>query len=319
MERLTDVDDAFRREAPEPAMTFPFELDAFQKEAAYRLERGESVFVAAHTSAGKTAVAEYAFALATKHCTRAIYTSPIKTISNQKFRDFGKDFDVGLLTGDVSIKPEAPCLIMTTEILRSMLYRGADLIRDVEWVVFDEVHYVNDAERGVVWEEVIIMLPEHVGLVLLSATVPNVWEFADWVGRTKRKKVFVTGTTKRPVPLEHVLYFGGDKESDFHKVGEREAFLPAGYKSALDALNKSKKKDKDGGGGGAGGGGAAAAARRAARRGHAARAAALPSPRATPGTNTPVVVAGSAAAAAVPARLAALRARAVGTRTRGWS
>ena len=237
MERLTDVDDAFRREAPEPAMTFPFELDAFQKEAAYRLERGESVFVAAHTSAGKTAVAEYAFALATKHCTRAIYTSPIKTISNQKFRDFGKDFDVGLLTGDVSIKPEAPCLIMTTEILRSMLYRGADLIRDVEWVVFDEVHYVNDAERGVVWEEVIIMLPEHVGLVLLSATVPNVWEFADWVGRTKRKKVFVTGTTKRPVPLEHVLYFGGDKDGDFHKVGERETFLPAGYKCALDAVS----------------------------------------------------------------------------------
>ena len=122
MERLTDVDDAFRKAAPEPAMTFPFELDAFQKEAACRLERGESVFVAAHTSAGKTAVAEYAFALATKHCTRAIYTSPIKTISNQKFRDFGKNFDVGLLTGDVSIKPEAPCLIMTTEILRSMLY-----------------------------------------------------------------------------------------------------------------------------------------------------------------------------------------------------
>ena len=139
--------------------------------------------MAAHTSAGKTVVAEYAFALATKHCTRAIYTSPIKTISNQKFRDFGKQFDVGLLTGDVSIRADAPCLIMTTEILRSMLYRGADLIRDVEWVVFDEVHYVNDAERGVVWEEVIIMLPAHIGIVMLSATVPNVFEFADWVGR----------------------------------------------------------------------------------------------------------------------------------------
>ena len=104
----------------------------------------------------------------------------------------------------MSIKPDAPCLIMTTEILRSMLYRGADLIRDVEWVIFDEVHYVNDAERGVVWEEVIIMLPAHVGLVLLSATVPNVWEFADWVGRTKRKKVFVRDV-KRPVRWS-VLY-----------------------------------------------------------------------------------------------------------------
>lgn len=126
--------------------------------------------MAAHTSAGKTVVAEYAFALATKHCTRAVYTAPIKTISNQKYRDFCGKFDVGLLTGDVSIRPEATCLIMTTEILRSMLYRGADIIRDIEWVIFDEVHYVNDAERGVVWEEVIIMLPKHINIVLLSAT-----------------------------------------------------------------------------------------------------------------------------------------------------
>jgi antiviral helicase SKI2 len=114
--------------------------------------------VAAHTSAGKTVVAEYAIALAAKHMTRfispifvidfrAIYTSPIKALSNQKFRDFKKTFDdVGILTGDVQIRPEASCLIMTTEILRSMLYRGADLIRDVEFVIFDEVHYVNDLE-----------------------------------------------------------------------------------------------------------------------------------------------------------------------------
>ena len=264
LDRLRDVDASLRREAPVLAHRFPFPLDVFQKEAVYRLERGESVFVAAHTSAGKTAVAEYAFALATKHCTRAIYTSPIKTISNQKFRDFQRaGFDVGLLTGDVSVRPDAACLIMTTEILRSMLYRGADLIRDVEWVVFDEVHYVNDAERGVVWEEVIIMLPEHVGLVLLSATVPNVWEFADWVGRTKRKKVFVTGTTKRPVPLEHVLYFGGDKDEDFYKIGERETFLPLGYKRAIDAMNRAKRRKEGemataaqgGGGGGSGPGG----------------------------------------------------------------
>ena len=144
--------------------------------------------------------------------TRAIYTSPIKALSNQKFRDFKQTFgsnSVGILTGDVQINPEANCLIMTTEILRSMLYKGADLIRDVEFVIFDEVHYVNDAEvrrrasppppasprsvacfvhpnaplqRGVVWEEVIIMLPDHVNIILLSATVPNTKEFADWVG-----------------------------------------------------------------------------------------------------------------------------------------
>lgn len=103
--------------------------------------------MAAHTSAGKTVVAEYAIALGLKHMTRVIYTSPIKALSNQKFRDFKDTFeDVGLITGDVSLKPEATCLIVTTEILRSMLYKGADLIRDVEWVIFDEVHYINDLE-----------------------------------------------------------------------------------------------------------------------------------------------------------------------------
>ena len=92
---------------------------------------------------------------------------------------------MGILTGDVSIKPDASCVIMTTEILRSMLYRGSDMVRDIEWVIFDEVHYVNNLERGVVWEETIIMLPEHIGIVMLSATVPNAMDFADWVGRTK--------------------------------------------------------------------------------------------------------------------------------------
>ncbi|KAG1365844.1 DExH-box ATP-dependent RNA helicase DExH11 [Cocos nucifera] len=188
-----EIVNHFYELVPDMAISFPFELDRFQKEAIYYLEKGESVFVAAHTSAGKTVVAEYAFALASKHCTRAVYTAPIKTISNQKYRDLCGKFDVGLLTGDVSLKPEASCLIMTTEILRSMLYRGADIIRDIEWVIFDEVHYVNDVERGVVWEEVIIMLPRHVNIVLLSATVPNTMEFADWIGRTKQKQIRVTG------------------------------------------------------------------------------------------------------------------------------
>ena len=156
------------------AISYPFELDTFQKQACMHLEKGENVFVAAHTSAGKTVVAEYAIALAAQHLTRAVYTSPIKTLSNQKFREFRQTFgekDVGVVTGDVSINPEASCLILTTEILRSMLYKGADLIRDIEWVIFDEVHYINDLERGVVWEEVIIMLPAHVNIVMLSATV----------------------------------------------------------------------------------------------------------------------------------------------------
>ncbi|KAJ0248350.1 DExH-box ATP-dependent RNA helicase DExH11 [Hirschfeldia incana] len=229
-----DIADRFHELVPDMAMEFPFELDIFQKEAICCLEKGESVFVAAHTSAGKTVVAEYAFALATKHCTRAVYTAPIKTISNQKYRDFCGKFDVGLLTGDVSIRPEASCLIMTTEILRSMLYRGADIIRDIEWVVFDEVHYVNDVERGVVWEEVIIMLPRHINFVLLSATVPNTFEFADWIGRTKQKEIRVTGTTKRPVPLEHCLFYSGE----LYKVCENEVFISKGIKDAKDAHKK---------------------------------------------------------------------------------
>ena len=229
----------FKELVPDMAREWPFELDTFQKEAIYHLESGDSVFVAAHTSAGKTVVAEYAIALAARHMTKAIYTSPIKALSNQKFRDFRHTFDeVGILTGDVQINPEASCLIMTTEILRSMLYRGADVIRDVEFVIFDEVHYVNDFERGVVWEEVIIMLPEHVSLILLSATVPNTYEFASWVGRTKRKDIYVISTPKRPVPLEHFLW----ANKSIHKlVDSNKTFLEKGWKDANTALKGNDK------------------------------------------------------------------------------
>ncbi|CAA7264771.1 unnamed protein product [Cyclocybe aegerita] len=235
----------FHELVPEMAHKYPFELDTFQKQAVYHLEMGNSVFVAAHTSAGKTVVAEYAIALAEKHMTRAIYTSPIKALSNQKFRDFKQTFSsssVGILTGDVQINPEASCLIMTTEILRSMLYKGADLIRDVEFVIFDEVHYVNDAERGVVWEEVIIMLPDHVNIILLSATVPNTKEFADWVGRTKKKDIYVISTPQRPVPLEHYLYAG----REIYKIVDAgRNFLGQGYKEAGEAVRRKQDKERE--------------------------------------------------------------------------
>ncbi|TFK26711.1 translation repressor [Coprinopsis marcescibilis] len=238
----------FHELVPDMAHKYPFELDTFQKHAVYRLEKGNSVFVAAHTSAGKTVVAEYAIALSEKHMTRAIYTSPIKALSNQKFRDFKQTFSaatVGILTGDVQINPEASCLIMTTEILRSMLYKGADLIRDVEFVIFDEVHYVNDAERGVVWEEVIIMLPEHVNIILLSATVPNSKEFADWVGndrRTKKKDIYVISTPQRPVPLEHYLYAN---RNIFKIVDSKRNFLGQGYKDAGESLKRKQDKERE--------------------------------------------------------------------------
>ena len=120
---------------------------------------------------------------------------------------------------------------MTTEILRSMLYNGSDIIRDLEWVIFDEVHYINDSERGVVWEEVLILLPSHVNIVMLSATVPNTVEFATWVGRTKGRKMYVISTLKRPVPLEHFLYTGNTgktKDERFLIVNADGAFVPKG-------------------------------------------------------------------------------------------
>uniref|UniRef100_A0A3Q0SIS1 SKI2 subunit of superkiller complex n=1 Tax=Amphilophus citrinellus TaxID=61819 RepID=A0A3Q0SIS1_AMPCI len=217
---ITSPCDDFYKRIPNPAFKWPFELDVFQKQAVLRLEAHDSVFVAAHTSAGKTVVAEYAIALSQKHMTRTIYTSPIKALSNQKFRDFKNTFgDVGLLTGDVQLSPESSCLIMTTEILRSMLYNGSEVIRDLEWVIFDEVHYINDAERGVVWEEVLIMLPDHVSIILLSATVPNALEFSEWIGRIKKRHIYVISTLKRPVPLEHYLYTGNSTKT------QKEMFL----------------------------------------------------------------------------------------------
>ena len=234
---LDDSDTSnFHDVVPQMAIHFPFELDPFQKRAVVHLERGESVFVAAHTSAGKTVVAEVAVALAFEHRTRIVYTSPIKALSNQKFRDFADKFGrdkVGLLTGDNSVNPDAPCVIMTTEILRSMLFRGADMTRDIEFVVFDEIHYINDPERGVIWEEVVILLPLHVHVVMLSATTPNTLEFSSWVGRNRRERVHVVSTDKRPVPLEHFLYAGGQ----MHKIMDaHNRFLEDGHKSAAAAL-----------------------------------------------------------------------------------
>lgn len=236
----------FHERVADMAHQYPFELDNFQKQAILKLEDHDHVFVAAHTSAGKTVVAEYCIALSKKHMTKSIYTSPIKALSNQKYRDFKQTFgDVGLITGDIQIDPTANCLIMTTEILRSMLYCGSDVTRDLEYVIFDEVHYINDESRGYVWEEVLILLPDHVCIVMLSATVPNYLEFANWVGRTKRKKVYVVCTQKRPVPLRHFLYTGnGGKSRDdiFMLVDENGKFLTEGYEKAK-STKAARQKD----------------------------------------------------------------------------
>ena len=244
VEDKLDVSD-FARLLPEPAIIYPFELDLFQKRAVYRVEQGQNVFIAAHTSAGKTLVAEYAIALAKHHMSRVIYTSPIKALSNQKYRDFKDLFgEVGIMTGDVVVDPESFCLVMTTEVLRSMLYRGSSKIKDLEWVILDEVHYINDDERGVVWEEVLIMLPPHVKLVMLSATVPNYLEFSDWVGRARNQQVYVQMTLHRPVPLLHQVYCNGELWDLIETDGTRQFER---YETNLARLSKQNivKPDKD--------------------------------------------------------------------------
>ncbi|KAE9555773.1 hypothetical protein FO519_000987 [Halicephalobus sp. NKZ332] len=198
--------ELFERQT-EPAKSFPFELDEFQKRAINCVDNNQSVLVSAHTSAGKTVVALYAIALALKEKQRVIYTSPIKALSNQKYRELDEQFgDVGLMTGDVTLNPDSSCIVMTTEILRSMLYRGSPLMHEIGWVIFDEVHYMRDKERGVVWEETIIMLPHNVHFVFLSATIPNASQFASWICTLHSQPCHVVYTDYRPTPLQHFIY-----------------------------------------------------------------------------------------------------------------
>ncbi|WP_433825312.1 DEAD/DEAH box helicase [Actinoplanes sp. CA-015351] len=186
-----------------------FDLDDFQREACQVLERGNGVLVCAPTGAGKTVVGEFAVHLALQSGQRkCFYTTPIKALSNQKYHDlvarYGAD-KVGLLTGDNAINGDAPVVVMTTEVLRNMLYSGSDALRNLAYVVMDEVHYLADRFRGAVWEEVIIHLPASVTLVSLSATVSNYEEFADWLV-TVRGETEVVVSEHRPVPLwQHML------------------------------------------------------------------------------------------------------------------
>lgn len=195
-----------------PAKEYPFLLDPFQREAILCIDNSQSVLVAAHTSAGKTVCAEYAIAQALRGKQRVIFTSPIKALSNQKYRELHEEFhDVGLLTGDITINPSASCLVMTTEILRSMLYRGSEIMREVAWVIFDEIHYMRNPERGVVWEETIILLPDNVHYVFLSATIPNGTQFAEWICHLHKQPCHVVSTDYRPTPLQHFIFpAGGD-------------------------------------------------------------------------------------------------------------
>lgn len=186
-----------------------YELDSFQITACERLEAGRSVLVAAPTGSGKTTIAEFAVYLARRERdTRIFYTAPIKALSNQKFHElcaeYGDD-EVGLLTGDVNLRGDAPIVVMTTEVLRNMIYADSPALRDLSFVVLDEVHYLGDRFRGAVWEEIILHLPQSVRIVSLSATVSNAEEFGDWM-HAVRGDTDVVLSEHRPVPLyQHVL------------------------------------------------------------------------------------------------------------------
>ncbi len=184
-------------------------LDDFQREAISYLDQGSSVFVSAPTGTGKTLIADYIIEKDFRSGTRVIYTAPIKALSNQKYKQFkalvGEE-NVGIVTGDVVTNERAPIVLMTTEIFRNMLLENNDAMQDVSHVIFDEIHYIADEERGFVWEESLIFMPPHMRFLGLSATVPNADQLAEWMGSLRQEPIHVIKAFERIVPLEHRFF-----------------------------------------------------------------------------------------------------------------
>ncbi len=184
-------------------------LDKFQEDAVIALSENKSVVVSAPTGSGKTLIADCIIDIELKKGKRVVYTAPIKALSNQKYKEFSQNFghhEVGIMTGDVVINSGAPLLIMTTEIYRNMLLVKDPIVQHISYVILDEVHYINDIERGTVWEESIIFSPPHVRFLALSATIPNHDELADWIRTIQKHEVIVIKHHHRPVPLRHMFY-----------------------------------------------------------------------------------------------------------------
>ena len=206
----------------DPPITYGFPLDPFQQHAMKAICAEENVLVTAKTGSGKTLVGEVQIAYSLKKGKRVFYTTPIKSLSNQKFHDLKKQFgSVGIMTGDIKFSPDAQVVIMTTEILRNLLFKETSATRDLgptaeltcdglDAVIFDECHYINDRDRGHIWEEVMIMLPPEVKLILLSATLDHPEYFADWLGKLKQRPIHLISTEYRIVPLTHHLYYGDE-------------------------------------------------------------------------------------------------------------
>lgn len=234
------------------AQSMPFDLDEFQIKANDALEAGDNVIVAAPTGAGKTVVADFAIYLAQERNVKAFYTTPIKALSNQKYHDlvetYGQD-KVGLLTGDTSINSEADIVVMTTEVLRNMLYEHSMTLEALRYVILDEVHYLADRFRGPVWEEVIIHLQQNVRIIGLSATVSNVEDFSKWIESVRGDTTLVV-SEKRPVPLDqHVLVQADDNTEpeliDLYRRdtnGNQTNKLNAQLVNRLDQLDRKAAK-----------------------------------------------------------------------------
>jgi superfamily II RNA helicase len=243
-------------------MNNSFEYSEFQKVAIQSIHDGHHTLITAHTGSGKTLPAEYAIEYFTQKGKKVIYTSPIKALSNQKYNDFTKKFPhltIGLLTGDNKHNPGADVLIMTTEILQNNLFNkrqslpldfAIDMDNDLACVVFDEVHYIDDAERGTVWEQSMILLPNHVQFIMLSATIGEKEKFAGWIERIKQKKVVICGTNERVVPLHFYSFFTSHPKAYETLSVQQKLFLEpklnklelikdqTGYKENTLTLNK---------------------------------------------------------------------------------
>ncbi len=230
------------------AQSLPFDIDDFQKDACSALENGHNVLVAAPTGAGKTVVADFAIYLAQYKNVKAFYTTPIKALSNQKYHELVNEYGsdrVGLLTGDMSINSEADIIVMTTEVLRNMLYERSSTLNALRYVILDEVHYLADRMRGQVWEEVIIHLPQSVKIIGLSATVSNVEDFTAWI-RSVRGDTTLVMTEKRPVPLlQHVMIQEAPRKEpeifDLYKNDESDK-INRSLIRALDNLDQAARQ-----------------------------------------------------------------------------
>lgn len=229
----------------------PFALDDFQVSACQHIEEGRGVLVCAPTGSGKTIVGEFAIFLGLRTGGRCFYTTPIKALSNQKYHDLVEMYDkdtIGLLTGDQTINPEAEIVVMTTEVLRNMIYAGSDNLDRLSYVIMDEIHYLADKSRGAVWEEIILNLDPSVSIIGLSATVSNSEEFGEWL-RTVRGNTEVIVSTKRPIPLTQYALVGHklmplfDAEGDVNPKLRNSALSPkqVNFNTAIDILRQQEK------------------------------------------------------------------------------